>query len=170
MGLAADPAARLEQVRERGLGQHVGGPGVDRHHQVEALGRLLREVGHATDTGDVAQHRQAAPLVDHRSDQRAAGVDVGQVAGRPRGLASSGDDVARGRLDTLGVDVRAPDPSPLGSDAQRGRPADARGGAGDQHDLAGVATGYGLVDVGVGCVGHGRLLRGRSRARNENTF
>ena len=138
---------RLEQVRQRGRGEHESAAHVDVHHQVEALDRQVADVVQV-DRGGVVQHQvDAAEPLDRALDRSGDLRLVADVADDRQYLATSLLDFLGGGVDRAGQawvglvrlgdqrDVRA-----VLRDAQRDRQADAPTAAGHQQRPPGEGT------------------------------
>ena len=130
-----DGAARArQQVRERGLHRVERAGEVHGQHPLPLLLVDLLEPGGAADAGRVHQDVDAAEGADRRVHRGAHGRHRADVAdGAVRDAAGRAD--RRHRLGEAGaVHVDAEDLGALGGEEPRGRPTEARAGAGDEED------------------------------------
>ena len=141
------PAA-LPQAGQQADDQPHGAEVVELHDPLEVVQAVpgIRERAADRAAGAVDQHVHAAVVGDHPLDQRVDRLGAAEVGRVDCGAAFRGLDLSPQQVELLGAPGDQQHLSPgLGDPPRRGL-ADPRGGAGDQHDLAGDR----FLEAGVG--------------------
>src|SRR5690606_16205585 len=136
-GAVDDIAVAGDEVGHGRLGQPEGRRQVDGHQAVPVVLGDVRQVVHAHDAGDVAQHVELAEVGDGGVDHPVAGGAAVEVDrdGRYPGAEALG--LPAGVVEGGGVDVDEAQARALAGKAEGGGATEAVGGAGDQGDLVG---------------------------------